>query len=129
MDNTFTKAERLCSKTIIDKLFAGGNSSMSAFPLRIVFMKTERNDKAPVSVLISVPKKRFHHAVDRNRVKRLVRETYRTNKHQLSEYVAKQQYSIAIAFVCITENMPSHHIVLKSMQKSLTRILERLQAE
>lgn len=126
MDNTFKKAERLNSKLIIDKLFAGGNSSMAVFPLRIVFMKVEKNEKAPVSVLVTVPKKRFHHAVDRNRMKRLVRECYRTRKHILWNALEDKDYSLAVAFVCITDNMPTFQIVGKSMQKALVRIAEKL---
>lgn len=99
---------------------------MAVFPLRVVFMKVEKNEKVPVSVLISVPKKRFHHAVDRNRVKRLVREAYRTRKHILWDALADKDYSLAVGFVCITDNLPSYPIVCKSMQKALVRISEKL---
>lgn len=126
MDNTFKKSERLNSKIVIDKLFAGGNSSMAVFPLRVVFMKVEKNEKAPVSVLISVPKKRFHHAVDRNRMKRLVRESYRTSKHTLWKALEDKDYSLVIAFVCITDQMPSFYNVNKSVNKALVRIAEKL---
>ena len=126
MDNTFKKSERLNSKIVIDKLFAGGNSSMAVFPLRVVFMKVEKNEKTPVSVLISVPKKRFHHAVDRNRMKRLVRESYRTSKHTLWKALEDKDYSLVIAFVCITDQMPSFYNVNKSVNKALVRIAEKL---
>lgn len=126
MDNTFKKSERLNSKIVIDKLFAGGNSSMAVFPLRVVYMKVEKNEKTPVSVLISVPKKRFHHAVDRNRMKRLVRESYRTSKHTLWKALEDKDYSLVIAFVCITDQMPSFYNVNKSVNKALVRIAEKL---
>lgn len=126
MDNTFKKAERLNSKIVIDKLFAGGNSSMAVFPLRVVYMAVPKDEKAPASVLITVPKKRFHHAVDRNRVKRLVREAYRARKHIVWDALADKDYSLAIAFVCITDNLPSYHLVCKSVQKALVRISERM---
>ena len=89
MRETFTKAERICSKLLIDKLFAGGNASMAAFPLRAVYMfispKEEKTTAtAPVSVLISVPKRKLHLAVERNRMKRQVREAYRRNKQSLN---------------------------------------------
>ena len=61
----------------------------------------------PVSILISVPKKRFRHAVDRNRMKRLVREAYRTQKHVLWRALDGKDYRLAVAFVCITDSMPS----------------------
>ncbi|MBR2631673.1 MAG: ribonuclease P protein component [Bacteroidaceae bacterium] len=132
MDNTFKKSERLCSQLVIDKLFAGGNASMAAFPLRIVYMKQSIGaevgcvDVPPVSVLISVPKKRFRHAVDRNRMKRLIREAYRTNKHILWEMLKDKDYRIVLAFVCITDKMPSYAMVRKSVSKALTRISESL---
>ena len=69
MNNTFKKSERLTSQILIDKLFAGGNASMAAFPLRVVYMQVEKTEKSgadaalpPVSILVSVPKKRFRHA-------------------------------------------------------------------
>lgn len=128
MDNTFKKSERLNSQLIIDKLFAGGNASMAAFPLRAVFMKLEKTDEhmPPVSILISVPKKRFKHAVDRNRMKRLVRENYRTNKHQLWKELEGKDYRMIIAFVCITDTLPSFKLVKKSVTKILTRITEQV---
>ena len=141
MDYTFTKAERLNSKLTIDKLFAGGNASTVAFPLRIVYMRmplentieaTENEANVstatampPVSVLISVPKKRFRHATDRNRMKRLVREAYRQNKHILWNALNGKDYRLAIAFVCITDQLPTFRLVSKSMVKALTQISER----
>ncbi|MCQ2257018.1 MAG: ribonuclease P protein component [Bacteroidaceae bacterium] len=127
MKNSFCKAERLDSKLIIDKLFAGGNSSMAAFPLRVVYMKLDKDASLPpVSVLISVPKKRFHHAVDRNRMKRLVREAYRTQKGILWKALEDKDYRIAMAFICITDKMPSFSQVNKSISKALVRVAEKI---
>lgn len=126
---TFSQSERLKSKLIIDKLFAGGNGSFASFPLRTVYMKVERNtetvnvaDDVPVSILISVPKKRFHHAVDRNRIKRLVREAYRTHKYILWTALADKDYSLAVAFICITDSLPEYKKVEKAVIKSLNKI-------
>lgn len=128
MDHTFTKAERLNSRLMMDKLFAGGNASRVAFPLRVVFMKMDAAEtaKPPVSILISVSKKRFRHAVDRNRMKRLVRETYRLNKHILWDVAEDKGYRLVVAFVCITDQLPTFRSVNKSMVKALTQISESL---
>lgn len=128
MDHTFTKAERLNSRLMIDKLFAGGNASRVAFPLRVVFMKMDAAEtaKPPVSILISVSKKRFRHAIDRNRMKRLVRETYRLNKHILWDVAEDKGYRLVVAFVCITDQLPTFRSVNKSMVKALTQISESL---
>lgn len=128
----FAKEERLTSQLIIDKLFAGGNASMAAFPLRIVYMRMEKQNggdaagEPPVSVLVSVPKKRFRHAVDRNRMKRLVREAYRQNKHILWEALEGKDFRLVLAFVCITDTLPTFYAVNKSVRKALTRMSEKL---
>ena len=136
MNNGLTKTERLTSQLVIDKLFVGGNASMAAFPLRIVYMQMEKQEgsqqwdgvqQPPVSILVSVPKKRFRHAVDRNRMKRLVREAYRLNKHILWNALQEKNFRLAIAFVCITDTLPTFRSVNKSMRKALIRIGERVE--
>jgi len=136
MNNGLTKTERLTSQLVIDKLFAGGNASMAAFPLRIVYMQMEKQEgsqqldgvqQPPVSILVSVPKKRFRHAVDRNRMKRLVREAYRLNKHILWNALEGKDFRLALAFVCITDTLPTFRSVNKSMRKALIRIGERVE--
>lgn len=104
---------------------------MAAFPLRMVYMqrKKEGEDDAaepPVAVLVSVPKKRFRHAVDRNRMKRLVREAYRLNKHILWNALEEKDIRLALAFVCITDTLPTFSTVNKSMRKALVRMVEKL---
>lgn len=82
MPNTLRKSERLDRKKVIEKMFAGGSRSFSVFPLRVVYLPVEELE-APVSILVSVSKRRFKRAVKRNRVKRQIREAYRMNKHGL----------------------------------------------
>ena len=138
MNNGLTKTERLTSQLVIDKLFAGGNASMAAFPLRIVYMQMEKQEDSkhlngaqqpPVSILVSVPKKRFRHAVDRNRMKRQIREAYRTNKHTLSDTIAARGTHLYIAFICISDELCATQKVTNSVRKILTRIGERIQTE
>lgn len=102
MDSGFglKKAERLCGKKAIDALFAGTDSkSLSAYPIRIVFRPTE---EAGIRILVSVSKKRFRHAVDRNRVKRQLREAYRLNKHILAS-TEQSTPGMDIAFIWLTD--------------------------
>ena len=89
---TLDKTERLCSKNLIERLFAGGNRSFPAFPLRVVYMYLHPDEgSSDVSILISVPKKRFKRAVKRNLVKRQIREAYRLNKYILLDALKKQE--------------------------------------
>ena len=83
----FPKEEHLCRKKLIDELFGKGSSSFGVYPIRLVFTLLEVPTAAPPLVLISVSKRTFKRAVDRNRLKRLLREAYRLHKHLLCESV------------------------------------------
>ena len=125
---TFKKEERLCSKTLIDRLFNGGKShSWAAFPLRVVYMEQEREDEKPhVQVLISVPKRCFKLAVKRNRVKRQIREAYRQQKYTLLDTLEKKPNSMMIlAFIWLDTNLHDSAEVYKKVGDLLTRITEK----
>lgn len=79
MDTRYSKKERLKSKKLIDKMFLEGRS-VSVYPLRLVYLETTFNDDVIIKTGVSVSKRHFKSAVDRNRIKRLMREAYRLNK-------------------------------------------------
>ena len=76
---TLTKNERLKKKQIIEDLFSTGKT-FHIYPFSVVWKDAEQNLEFPVQILFSVSKKRFRNAVDRNKIKRLLREAYRKNK-------------------------------------------------
>lgn len=86
MNFTYPKKERLKSKTTIGLLFSEGKS-VSKYPLRLVFRQAEENSEEKIKIGVSVSKKYFKKAVDRNYFKRVLRETYRLNKHLLWDNV------------------------------------------
>ncbi|WP_026727370.1 ribonuclease P protein component [Flavobacterium denitrificans] len=92
MSFTYPKNERLKSKTTIGLLFSEGKS-VSKYPLRLVYRQAEENSEEKIKLGVSVSKKYFKKAVDRNYFKRVLRETYRLNKHLLLENL-NQPYSI-----------------------------------
>lgn len=97
---TLHKAERLNKRSVVKRLFDGKNKSVSAFPLRVVYMPIEEEAMAvPVSILISVPKRYFKHAVDRNRVKRQIRESYRKNKQILICNEGRKKFVLAFLWL------------------------------
>jgi ribonuclease P protein component len=97
---TFSKNERLCSKPLIDQLIQKGNS-FNGFPFKIIWMELQESS-APVKIVISVPKRNFKRAVDRNRIKRLIREAYRKNKHTLIERVGDKKIALLLVFTSKT---------------------------
>lgn len=126
---TLDKRERLNSKAMIERLFAGGSKSFPAFPLRVVYMQAELAEEAvpAVSILVSVPKKRFKRAVKRNLVKRQVREAYRKNKHLLLDALAGKGKRLILAFIWLDNNVHSSAEVEEKVKKLLLHIRERLE--
>ena len=126
------KAERICSRKLIETLFnSGAGKSLSAFPLRLVYMPIERDTSAglipPVQaqMMVSVPKRYFKRAVKRNRVKRQVREAYRKNKSIIVEKVPSGSL-LLMAFIWLADNLYDTQEVEQRISALLMRIKERL---
>ena len=117
----------MVSRKLIETLFSGGSSlSMAAFPLRVVYLKTERPfGGAPVQLLISVPKKRFKHAVDRNRVKRQIREGWRHHQQLLKDTLPDSQ-QLLVALVWLSDQQLTTEEVAKCVTNLIQRISEKL---
>ena len=124
--NTFKKNERLCSRILMERLFQGDNRSVSAYPLRAVYIPVDLSEQQGVSLLISVPKKRFHDAVDRNRVKRQIREAYRKHKHGLVEQMATREQGLLVAFIYVSAQIESTAYIEKRVIRLLDKIKESL---
>ena len=124
---TLCKAERQHRRGIIDRLFEGGSKSISAFPLRVVYMSVEPGEvDAPLSMLVSVPKRHFKRAVKRNRVKRQLREAYRQHKHILSDALAGKERGLVLAFIWLDKELHTTEELTGKMKKLLGRIAEQL---
>ena len=122
----FPKRDHIVSTRLIEQLFGSGSTSMAAYPLRAVFRMVARTQTdVPVQVLISVPKKRFKHAVDRNRVKRQIREAYRHRKQPLVDAIPADQ-SLLVCFVWIGDHIVPSPVVASRIGKLVTRITEKL---
>ena len=119
----FRKEERIVSNLLIETLFEKSNSqSLTAYPLRAVYLKTEhREGCAPVQLLISVPKKKFKHAVDRNRVKRQIREAYRKNK-SLFEGAVEEGQMLLIAIIWLSDK----HFATNEVEKRVISLLKHM---
>lgn len=126
--NTFTKEEKLCSAKAIDTLFSTGESFI-AYPLRVVYRIHGESelDRQNASVMISVSKRKFKRAVKRNRVKRLIREAYRMNKHDLINLLNKQNKSMDVAFLYLKDELPEFIEIEKSMLKAVSILTDKVE--
>ena len=114
MNVTFPKSEKLCSDIAIDTLYKTGKKFV-AWPMRVTYLPIM---DAPTQVLIWAPKSLFKHAVDRNHMRRLMREAYRLNKHILC---AENNY-YHLAFNYIDKQTQDFHVIEKAMKKALQRL-------
>jgi ribonuclease P protein component len=121
--NTFRKSERLCSKKLIDQLFKDGKS-MFVNTTRIVWLDTKSEQSSHAQVLIIIPKKNLKKAVDRNRMKRLVREVYRTNKHAFISLLLEKNIFCLLAFIYTGKTVASHSKMESTILLSLKRLIE-----
>ncbi len=124
---SFRKSERIHFLKQIDELFGGGKSrALSAFPIRVVYRYVHRlPTEAPFQVLISVPKRNLKHAVDRNRVKRQLREAFRKNKHLLYDKLPEGQ-QLTMGFLWLDHVHHASAVVEAKVQNLLRRIGESL---
>jgi ribonuclease P protein component len=120
MDNRYPKTEKLKGRTLIDKLFRDGKS-VSKFPLRLVYMPAVFDDGAPIKMGVSVSKKHFKRAVDRNYIKRLLRECYRLDKAQLS--IPEKTYAMMLLF------QSRDVLAFEEIQEKFRQLAEKFQAQ
>lgn len=123
----FGREERLKSEKIIEQLFKEGKAVHSNC-LTLVYLPVSLSVKGPVQAMFSVSKRHFKHAVDRNRLKRQLREAYRLQKNAFYEKLLPSETKLAICFVYKTKLKNSYSQIASEMN-SLTQImLQRLGA-
>jgi ribonuclease P protein component len=119
---TFTKEERLCSQKQIELLF-NNSSSFILYPFRFVWTSQTLADAPyPAEIAISVPKKRFKRAVDRNKIKRLIREAYRKNKGELFyPFLTKEHIKLSFILIYVSNEL----FTAVDMEKKLNLCLNK----
>lgn len=121
---TFKKEERVTGNKRVDAIFTTGKSFIS-YPLRVVYLLHEQSSLPRCSILVSVPKKRIKKAVHRNRIKRLVRESYRLNRSLINSLELDQQ-TIDVAFIYVKDTASNFSEIDKAVKKALNQIAIRI---
>ena len=115
MNHTLGKLERLKSKKLIEKLYEQGNS-LKSFPLRMVYLQTKHTSDFPAQVGVSVSKRNFKSAVDRNRIKRLLRESYRLQKEIVYD-------DLEIPYVFMISYLGKEELKYEEIYAKMTKLL------
>lgn len=117
----FGKAYKLCSRKTIDQLFKEG-TKMFSYPFTVFWMENSFDEKVPFQVVLSVPKRLFKRAHDRNYVKRLMKELLRKEKEVLESILTNQ--NTQLSFVVVYNN--KEILKLEEMQKAVKKMLTKL---
>lgn len=118
---TYSKINKLKSKKIIEQLFSEGKA-VTAYPLRLIYMKTNFEDHTLLKTGVSVSKRLHKRAVSRNRIKRLLREVYRLNKN---EYFNKSTTSYAFMFLYISKEEATFELLNTKMKLLFEKFLKQ----
>ena len=122
--NTLGKEKRLKSRKIIDGLFKGGKS-FSVFPFRVIYRIEDTGDAA-TKAGFSAPAKKFKKAVDRNRIKRLTREAYRLNQHDLNNAITLAGKRLSVFFIYTGKELPDQSLVTLKISVILQQLIKKI---
>ncbi len=120
MQKTYKKEEKLKKSKLISQLFAEGNS-VSDFPIKLIYLEFDHDSSYKVQAGVSVSKRNFKRAVDRNKIKRLLREVYRKNKHLIyeSEHTKKHLFM----FIYVGKKIAEYKVLEEKMIAILNKFL------
>lgn len=121
------KSQRIYLKKAVQSLFEEGKG-FSLYPFRVVvhLYDAENKEDALPRILVSVSKKRFHHAIKRNRVKRLIRECWRKNKAELMKLCQSHNKTLDVAFVYNATVILKYNEIEEKMKKVVERLAQQL---
>ncbi|HEX2533109.1 MAG TPA: ribonuclease P protein component [Chitinophagaceae bacterium] len=124
--NTLGRKERLKSRKAVEALFSGGKS-IGCFPLRVYyrFEKAAEPAAGPLQAGVSVSKKHFKRAVDRNRIKRLLREAYRLNRAPLAQCLSDRALKATVFLIFVDKTLPAYPVVEEAVQRALVTLQKK----
>jgi ribonuclease P protein component len=124
LKNSFKKCDRLKSSLEIDALYRK-NKYVVSYPLKCYYSFSEKNEsESTVRAAFTVPKKTFKHAVDRNILKRRMREAYRLNYKKIFEiFLNQKDQQLKLFIIYVGKEILEYEVIAKNMQTVLKKVL------
>ncbi len=118
MQNTFKKQEKLKKSKLITQLFTEGKS-LTVFPIKLIYLQVEHNSSYKIQAGVSASKRNFKKAVDRNKIKRLLREVYRKNKYLI--YQSENTKKHIFMFIYLGKN----ELDYKTLEEKMVELIHK----
>ncbi|NVK65409.1 MAG: ribonuclease P protein component [Flavobacteriales bacterium] len=115
------KKNKLCSPKLIDEVFASGRH-VKSYPFVVRFLETDLPQDAHFQIVFSAPKRTFRKAVQRNRIKRICKESFRMQRASLDNYLQKQNKQIAL-FLVYT---PREELSVKQLEGKTKKLIDKI---
>lgn len=122
---TLNKNERLKRRKIIEQLFSEGRA-VSAFPIRVQYKLVDELLAEPLQAGFSASSRTFKRAVDRNRIKRLMREAYRLQKAELEQALQTKQRRLALFLIYTGKDLPEYALIKEKMDVVLKKLVQTI---
>lgn len=121
----FPKKQKLCSDKEIEKLFENGNS-IAETPLKVIWLTQKKSDNSSVKLLIVVSKKRLKLAVERNVIKRRIKESYRLQKNKLEAFLKSHKQQLNLAIIYQNNKILDYNTIDLKINLLLSRLIKQI---
>ncbi len=123
MKNTLSKSDRLTNAVIISQVYDKGRH-LNDYPFKVVWLKEV--GEIGLKVVFSVPKRKFKRAVDRNQIKRQLREAYRKYKHESQKAAENKNIRVSLFLIYLGKDIPQFEIVDDKINVLLKRLTKEI---
>lgn len=123
MDESFGKEYKLCSKKVMDSIFEEGKTE-KVYPFLLRYLAVDLKTERRFQIVIAVPKRKFKRAVDRNRIKRLIREAVRKKKYIIEEAMPAEEQQLALFLIYTSSQEETYQKIIDKIEALFLRLVE-----
>ena len=125
MKITFSKHERIKSRIVLDEVYKNGEL-IKHFPYRLKYLSYKFEDEAKVKIVVSIPKRNVKKAVDRNRLRRQIKEAYRLNKSDLVTHFKEKEGGLALFLIYSGKENQPYDFLEKNLKVVLQQLIKKV---